>query len=874
MKYPVLQLPYRITGMDDTLPVRVQRNLDAIADAIAQMQKYENAYGLGANDLLTNTVADERLGASIAGFKRPSVAYKQDGTQVLANLPRYEYARQAAPVWSDLFNVDDLAQYTSGGDVAATWSISGGVLSGTGGTQATLIKNSLTLADCEIEVNCDQAHVAGIVARYQDNNNYYLLETLDDSSPTPTQNLKIWKRVSGTFTNIINTDVTWVRGTSKLIKFSLNGNLLEVWFDGVKVISVTDTTFTSGGVGLRNNNATAVRFLDFKVYQASQALMMEEGTTNIVATWPTGFAGSGDAGGSATDIGVQTGAAGSTVRLANTGATGYSYTNYNACYTLSPSTTYTLRFKVRGTVATGKFIYFVLSKTGTLIQTQASPTLTANFQTITKTFTTTADITGTNQYIRFDHNGNDTGYIEIAEVTLIQKGYALGFPGYSTSRSAETCAMPVSGIFAKNNWAVEMTYTPKANFYSVTSGHLWFCVIDGSNYYSIRIEQTTGYIALHVVSGGVTKSIIGTTPIAVDTQYFITASGDGANMRLCVNGNQIGSDLAYTEPVGALPTLMYIGTNETGAVPCNGLIDDLRFSSRARTYREHYDAWKKGTPLEVDDVTTLKQDFSGTLRPTVRSRTREEEIPITADKMVTIIDDRDSAIVYTPSPTPPGADMNPTGPWYQWYGSMFYYDKTIIIGDGARAETQSLEYSFTGSSISIIANTGSDCGKIDVYIDNVLDATVDLYNASWSLGRDEVYKISNLSYATHTIKIVVRTDKNPASTAYFFFFDGLRIGRGLNIKQLDISVARQVVNIVTNANGYGSLNVGGYEPGGQTGPWLMLCITGVRLYNNPNPDSLTANKPKVGFRTQLLYVWDGPVSSTVQLEYSILLITK
>ncbi|HBC92572.1 MAG TPA: hypothetical protein DCZ10_06610, partial [Pelotomaculum sp.] len=233
-------------------------------------------------ELVTHHGYFETLADQLAVFTRASVAYKQDGSQVASGVPRYEYARQPAPVWQDAFNVDQLAEYTSGGDVTATWVVSGGVLTGTGGTQATLIKNNLLLQDVEIEVNSDQADNGGIIARYQDNNNYYLLNVRDDTG-TAGINIRLFKRVSGVFTAIAGVDLIWVRGTSKLIKFALHGSRIEAYFDGQRVISIEDTTFSGGGVGLRNTETdVASRYLDFKVYQAQQAAMVEEGATNLL----------------------------------------------------------------------------------------------------------------------------------------------------------------------------------------------------------------------------------------------------------------------------------------------------------------------------------------------------------------------------------------------------------------------------------------------------------------------------------------------------------------------------------------------------------------------------------------------------------------
>ncbi|HAY22613.1 MAG TPA: hypothetical protein DCY27_10710 [Desulfobacterales bacterium] len=354
----------------------------------------------------------------------------------------------------------------------------------------------------------------------------------------------------------------------------------------------------------------------FETSVFGQGIMIEEGASNIVPTWPTGWTVSGNAGMSAVDQGVQPGAAGNTVRLTNSGATEGEYSS--PLFALSPSTTYTLRIKARGTVAPGTFDAHVLSNTGTLIQLDGnlfpggawSPT--ANFQVIYSTFTTTADITGANQQIRFDHDGNDAGYIEIAEVTLIQKAYALSFPGYGATRAAEVMTVPTAGIFVKGAWTVEGTITPKipTNVGNIDKS-LFYCYIDASNYYKFVLGWG-GEWHLSVRSNAVDKIISG-GGASMGTAYSWMIAGNGSVIRLCVNGVQIGSDLLYTEPIGTLPANIYIGSFSDSTAQANGIIDDLRISSRARTLSEHQTWWNGGSPsaFTVDADTTLLVPFDG-----------------------------------------------------------------------------------------------------------------------------------------------------------------------------------------------------------------------------------------------------------------------
>lgn len=556
----------------------------------------------------------ETLAAQLATFVRPSPAYDSYGNLIASGVPRYEYMRQPAPVWQDTFDTDQLSQYTSGGDTPATWAVSGGVLTGAGGTNATLIKNDLLLRDCEIEITSDQSARGYAIARYQDNNNYYLLYAIDNTENGETGRIGITKRVNGNFVNVGNASINFPRGTAKKFKYSLFGSTLEAWFDGVKMISVTDTTFAGGAVGLRQHAptpGTSTRFIYFSIYQVQRGVMVEEGCINIVATWPTGWIVGGDAGMAAVDQGVLPGATLNTVRLTNSGTTPGSYTNYSTPFALSPSTKYALRIKARGTVGAGKFYVYVLSGTGTLVQANIIPSLTGAFQEFFITFITTADITGTSQYIRFDHNGNDAGYIEIAEVEIIQKAYPLSFPGYGTTRAAEVLTIP-SSVFTKGNWTVKLKFTPTSK-QDVNYNVLWEINTSTGEWGQICTTDT-GFIALRYNGANIISSI----KAEVGQTYFIAASGDNSVLRLCINGNQAGSDTGYTEFASSLLATVQVGSSASGEIQANGLISDFAVLNKAETLAEHQTAYNSGLPLTVTDTTTYLMSCDGTLQPTVR----------------------------------------------------------------------------------------------------------------------------------------------------------------------------------------------------------------------------------------------------------------
>jgi hypothetical protein len=78
---------------------------------------------------------------------------------------------------------------------------------------------------------------------------------------------------------------------------------------------------------------------------------------------------------------------------------------------------------------------------------------------------------------------------------------------------------------------------------------------------------------------------------------------------------------------------------------------------------------------------------------------------------------------------------------------------------------QSVQLVFQGPDIYWRAAAGSDAGKADVFIDDVLERTVDCFFAECALPYQFAFIKTGLDpKRAHTIKIVVRGDKNPASS--------------------------------------------------------------------------------------------------------------
>lgn len=125
-----------------------------------------------------------------------------------------------------------------------------------------------------------------------------------------------------------------------------------------------------------------------------------------------------------------------------------------------------------------------------------------------------------------------------------------------------------------------------------------------------------------------------------------------------------------------------------------------------------------------------------------------EATAIGHDGVLTEVNDNDPAIQYSGF-----VSLNPAK---GYIGNDTHYGFT----QGSYAQ-----YTFTGTSIAWIGSKNEDHGYAEVYLDGVLDATVDTYSTN-HLPTQELYRKSGLTYGTHTIKIVVTAAKHASSSGY------------------------------------------------------------------------------------------------------------
>lgn len=127
------------------------------------------------------------------------------------------------------------------------------------------------------------------------------------------------------------------------------------------------------------------------------------------------------------------------------------------------------------------------------------------------------------------------------------------------------------------------------------------------------------------------------------------------------------------------------------------------------------------------------------------------------EKVMTNIDETDSNVKYTGTFTSTKSNMS-------YKGS---YNKAVNSGSG-------VEYTFVGNEIEIFGTKSTDAGKIEVFIDNVSCGVFDMYQPVKTDGVP-LFKSGDIGNGKHTIKAVLLSEKNSASSATAFYFDCFKV---------------------------------------------------------------------------------------------------
>jgi hypothetical protein len=177
----------------------------------------------------------------------------------------------------DSFDDPSLGRYTAHTIKGSFWSVRAGVLTARGpAIQSVLIRDDVRFADGYVEAASNRADDGGLVLRFVDENNYYLLTFRDDQAPWPRdrQNLAVYRRIGDEFREMWNTDVDWRRGTVRTIRFQARAERLSVFVDGKLILAVydRDPPLGAGRVGVRHYGADASWVTRFHAFRWQELL--------------------------------------------------------------------------------------------------------------------------------------------------------------------------------------------------------------------------------------------------------------------------------------------------------------------------------------------------------------------------------------------------------------------------------------------------------------------------------------------------------------------------------------------------------------------------------------------------------------------------
>jgi hypothetical protein len=186
--------------------------------------------------------------------------------------------RSASADGEDRFDLDSRQEYAGYSEGGANWSVDDGRLIGSGpARQSVLLRRGVRAADGWVETESSRADDGGLVLRFVDASDYYLLAFRDDQAPAPRgeRNLALYHHEHGRYDEMWSRDVDWPRGTLRRIRFSADGPRLRVELDGVSLVTHkpaqgwndASPSSAAGGMGMRHYGADAGWITHFEVFR-------------------------------------------------------------------------------------------------------------------------------------------------------------------------------------------------------------------------------------------------------------------------------------------------------------------------------------------------------------------------------------------------------------------------------------------------------------------------------------------------------------------------------------------------------------------------------------------------------------------------------
>lgn len=173
-----------------------------------------------------------------------------------------------------------------------------------------------------------------------------------------------------------------------------------------------------------------------------------------------------------------------------------------------------------------------------------------------------------------------------------QKAYVTSWT--DSTRAAETLSVPTAGVLSATAGTIERRI--KLLRSPSTTEQFIFDGAGPTNQNLQVVVRTDGKVDVRYGTGSTTVTITSTTALVKDTWYAITCKWSSVGVALLINGSSVAS--STTAPSLSFGTNVYLASKADGTCQLDGLLDDQRFSSIARTDQEILDAYNSGLPYQ------------------------------------------------------------------------------------------------------------------------------------------------------------------------------------------------------------------------------------------------------------------------------------
>lgn len=212
-----------------------------------------------------------------------------------------------------------------------------------------------------------------------------------------------------------------------------------------------------------------------------------------------------------------------------------------------------------------------------------------------------------------------TDWIEVAGVQVEEKPYATSYiktTSSSATRSPETLTIPAAGVLNPQEGTVELwvkaqdLYIRRRDVFATNSAAM------ADDRIILGYNVTLSGLQLYWRPANAVEYSLNVPGINPTTEWvqlgfkYKWNGSSGYDLAVIYNG-QIAQTGTSTN--GQMTNFYQVIIGGVSAQACNSLIDDLRISNRARTDEEILAAYQSGQPLPVDEWTTYKLGFDGSL---------------------------------------------------------------------------------------------------------------------------------------------------------------------------------------------------------------------------------------------------------------------